>query len=112
MYKVSFYIPLGKTSPIERFLESFNPKQEAKVTKALNYIKEFGLTRSIPNLRKLTGTPLWELRILGKDNIRVVCIPLNPKEIMVLHIFVKKKRKTPINELKVAINRYKTVIDI
>jgi len=36
---------------------------------------------------------------LGKDNIRVVCVPLPNKEVKILHVFVKKKQKTPQKEL-------------
>ena len=111
MFKVSFYTPPGKTSPIEKFLESLNLRQEAKVARAFSYLKEFGLSRSIPNLRKLKGTPLWELRTLGKDNIRVVCASRTANEVMVLHIFIKKKRKTPRKELIMAMNRYKSLVD-
>lgn len=111
MYKITFYTPPGKSSPIENFLESLNLKQEAKVTRVFSYLREFGLSRSIPNLRKLSGTPLWELRILGKDNIRVICASLSSNEIMILHIFTKKKRKTPRKELTMAMNRYKSLVD-
>lgn len=111
MYKVSFYTPAGKTSPIENVLESLNLRQEAKIARAFRYLKEFGLTRAIPNLRKLTNTPLWELRILGKDNIRIICTTRKAKEIVILHIFIKKKKKTPKKELDMAMNRYRFLVD-
>ena len=111
MYEISYYSPTQKSSPIENFLESLNPIQEAKVIRAFTYLKEFGLTNSIPNLRKLAGTPLWELRILGKDNIRIICTSRKVNEIVILHIFIKGKRKTPTRELNLAINRYKSVVD-
>jgi len=111
VFKVIFYTPFGKTSPVEKYLYSLNLKQEAKVTRALGYLKEYGISKSILNLRKVAGTPFWELRILGKDNIRVICASIARSEIIVLHIFIKKQRKTPVKELNIAMKRYKTAVD-
>ena len=33
------------------------------------YPEKLGTTSAIPHLKKLQGTPLWEIRILGKDSI-------------------------------------------
>jgi len=74
------------------------------------YVQEFGFSPSIPNLRKFTDTPVWELRILGKDNIRIICTPLPNKEIKILHIFSKKKQKTPQKEIIIALSRYHEII--
>lgn len=105
MYKVSFYTPKNKNSPISDFLDSCNENIRAKIGKQLKYAEEFGLTSAIPNLRKVMITPLWELRILGKDNIRIFCINLPGQEVKVLHIFKKKKQKTPQKEIAVALKR-------
>src|SRR3990170_4868004 len=105
MYKVSFYTPSGKISPIKEFLNSTYESLRSKILRQLKYVQEFGLTSSIPNLRKLTNTSLWELRILGRDNIRIICASLPNKEAKVLHIFAKKKRKTPQKEITLALRR-------
>ena len=89
MFKVSFYTPKNKESPISEFLDSSNEILRAKIVKQLKYIEEFGLTPAIPNLRKVIATPLWELRILGKDNVRIFCINLLGKK-----------------EIAIALNRY------
>jgi len=110
MYKVSFYTPPGKISPIKEYLNSVNETVRSKILRQLRYVQEFGLTPANPSLKKFTNTPFWELRILGKDNIRVFCITLPNKEIKVLHIFVKKKQKTPAKEIAIAFKRYREVI--
>ena len=111
MYEVSFYSPSRKTSPIKKFLDSCQPKLRVKILRQLQYVQEYGLTPAIPNLRKITKTPLWELRILGKDNIRIFCASLPKNEVIVLHIFRKKKQKTPVKELNLAFKRYQEIID-
>jgi len=110
MYKVSFYAPLGKTSPIKEFLDSTMESVRSKILRQLKYVQEFGLTALVPNLRKITNTPLWELRILGKDNIRIFCASLPNKEVKILHIFSKKKQKTPQKELDLGVKRMKEFI--
>lgn len=109
MYKTTFYTPSEKLSPIQKFLNSTNESLRAKILRQLKYVQEFGLTPCIPNLRRLTSTPLWELRILGKDNIRIICASLANKEVKILHIFSKKKQKTPLKEISLALHRYKEV---
>jgi|SRR3989344_938826 len=106
MYKVTFYTPKDKISPISEFLDKCNESLRAKILRQLKYTQEYGLTPAVPNLKKVTNTPLWELRILGRDNIRIFCVNLPNKEIKVLHIFIKKKQKTPMKEIKIALNRF------
>lgn len=111
MYKVSFYTFSRKTSPIKEFLDSCLPGLRVKILRQLKYVKEYGLNLAIPNIKRLTKTLLWELRILGKDNIRIICVSLPKREVKVLHIFKKKKQKTPTRELKIALKRYQEVLD-
>ena len=111
MYKVSFHAPPGKSSPIEKLLNSCPSSLRAKIVRQLRYAQEFGLTPVIPNLKKITNTPLWELRILGKDSLRIICVSLPNKEIKVLHIFKKKKQKTPAREINLALKRYQEILD-
>ena len=110
MYIVELYTsPTGKEIVSNLYLDL--PKiQRSKVLKAISVLEEFGISREIPNLRKLSGTRLWEYRILGKDNIRIIIVSIIANKIMILNIFVKKKQKTPTKELKIAIQRYKTLL--
>jgi len=101
---VFFTLPSGK-SPILEFLNSCHSKLRTKILRQLKYVEEYGLNPAIPNSKKITNTPLWELRILGKNNIRVFCISLPGKRVRVLHIFKKKARKTPSRELSTALKR-------
>lgn len=97
-------------SPVEDFLDNCASRQQVKILRALQYLKEFGLTATVPNTRKLKGTPLWELRILGRDNIRLLFAPTGKNQITILHIFLKKKQKTPPKEIETATQRYRKLI--
>jgi len=111
MYRVSFYTSIGKTSPIKKFLDSCQLSLRAKILRQLKYAQEYGLNPAIPNIKKIKNTPFWELRILGKDNTRIICTSLSKKNVKVLHVFRKKKQKTPVKELNIALRRYREVVD-
>ena len=107
MYKVILYTFSDGKSPIKEFLDSSDTKLRVKILRQLKYLEEFGLNFAVPNLKKFIGTHLWEIRILGKDNIRLFCVSCPQKEIKILHIFKKKTQKTPAREIKTALNRYR-----
>ena len=55
--------------------------------------------------KKITGTDLWELRILGSESIRIFYVAIIGKNFLLLHRFQKKKRKTDRKEIKTAEER-------
>ena len=59
----------------------------------------------LPHIKKLTGTDLWELRILGADKIRIFYVALTGKTFLFLHGYKKQTDKTPPKEIKIALNR-------
>ncbi len=105
MTKVIYYTTKLKDSPTLQFLRSLSLQQERKVKRVLIYIEKYGLTTAIRHIKKLTGTPLWEIRILGQDNIRVLYAIEDQDAIIILHGFVKKTQKTPVKEIKIALQR-------
>jgi phage-related protein len=111
VFKTFFFAKHNKRSPIKTFLDKSDEGVRTKTLRQLKYVQEFGLTPAIRNIKKLKRTPLWELRILGKDNIRIICAALPNEKIVVLHIFSKKKQKTPKNEIAVALQRYRETVN-
>ncbi len=112
MYIVELYTSSNGKAVVKKILDDSSKQYRSKILKAIAALKEFGISRDIPNLRKLIGTKLWEYRILGNDNIRIILVSIINGQIMILNIFVKKSQKTPIKELNVAISRYKTLLDM
>ncbi len=105
-WKVIYFTDSAGTNPVSDFIDSLNPKQQAKILRIFLYIREYGLQSIIPHVKKISGTPLWEIRILGKDNIRVLYIVYTQYKVLILHGFMKKKQKTPKKELDMALKRY------
>ncbi len=104
--KVVFYTNAKGASPVKNDLFKMTEKQQGKVQRAIKPIIEFGVGTHIRNIKKLTGTPLWEIRILGRDNIRILYAIVVSDTVVMLHIFVKKTQKTAKKELKIALSRY------
>ncbi|HWS49047.1 MAG TPA: type II toxin-antitoxin system RelE/ParE family toxin [Candidatus Methanoperedens sp.] len=96
---------------ITEFLNSISPKQQSKVIRIIHTIEEYGLTSANPHLKKIFNTPFWEIRILGKDNIRILYVSVILDEIILIHGFIKKTQKTPTKEIKIAMKRYQQLID-
>jgi phage-related protein len=71
-------------------------------------IEEFGpLNVGMPHIRSLDGK-LWEIRVNGRDGIgRGIYVLATGKRVVVLHVFIKKTQKTPVQALQTASKRAK-----
>lgn len=107
MTKIFYFVSLSGEKPVEKFINSLSEKQQTKILRDFKHIREHGLIKPIPDLKKLSGTPLWEIRILGKDSIRLIYAVVFMGHVLILHGFVKKTNKTPQKELKTALQRFK-----
>lgn len=102
---ILYYITSSGENPTKKFIDSLAEKQQRKIARVLNYIHEYGLITAIPQIKKLAGTSLWEIRILGQDNIRVFYASVLKDSILLLHGFIKKSQQTPHKEIEIALNR-------
>ena len=80
-------------------------KAQAKIRDTIKLLQEFGIRLGLPHAKKLTGTELWELRIIGADSIRIFYIAISGRNFLVLHGFKKKKDKIPPKEIRTAEDR-------
>lgn len=104
-WKILLYKTPQQETPVNEFIRSLDLKAKTKVYKALELLEIYGISVGSPHIKKLTGTELWELRILGSDSIRILYIAITGKTFLLLHGFKKKKDKTPPKEIKVAEDR-------
>ena len=110
LHRVLFYKDENGKSEVVDFIFKSNQRIQAKIYNQIDHLKEFGLSRFNPSVRKVINTPLWEVRILGKDNVRIFCSEVD-SEIIIFHIFTKKKQKTPSSDIKIALKRYNEQVD-
>lgn len=106
MTKIYYYISPSGENPIKRFLNSLSERQQRKLTRVFAYIRKYGLGIYIPNTKKITGTNLWEIKIIGKDNVRIIYAVIFKSDVLLLNGFVKKKQKTPSREIETSELRY------
>lgn len=105
-WKITYYISPSGDNPFSDFLDALEHSSQSKILRILHNIQEYGLDSAIPHIKKLSGTPFWEIRILGKDSIRVIYVVPAKFQVLVLHGFKKKTQRTPIKELATTSRRY------
>ncbi|MDO8618792.1 MAG: type II toxin-antitoxin system RelE/ParE family toxin [Candidatus Daviesbacteria bacterium] len=104
-WEIIYYETYLGNSPVFEFIQNLDPKTKSKVIEIMDLLKQHGILMGPPHSKKVTGTPLWELRILGGDNIRIFYVAVVNRRFLLLHAFLKKKQKTDTREIKNAINR-------
>lgn len=104
-WKVELYENASGEKLVEEFFDSLETKAMLKIKRAIELLEAFGLEGGYPHVKKLTGTDLWEYRILGSDSIRIFYVSMTGKVFLILHGFKKKKQKTPTKEIRIAQER-------
>ena len=105
IWKIQYYKQEIGESPIFEFIEELPEKAQAKLINTLSFLTEYGILLREPHVKKVAGTRLWELRILGQDNLRILYIAITGKNFLLLHAFNKKKQKTDKREINTALAR-------
>ncbi len=87
----------------QEFIDDLDERTSTKVYKCIKLLKEFGKKLGPPYSKKV-GDDLYELRGLGKINVRLLyCFENNFA--WILHGFIKKTNKIPKKELVLAEKR-------
>lgn len=107
-WKVRFFQTARGDSPVEDFIKEQDEATYAKVLQSIKLLANSGPFLKPPYIKKLQDK-LYELRISGKVAIRIFYTIAN-NEHYLLHAFKKKSKKTPLKELKVALDRMKEII--
>jgi phage-related protein len=95
---------------VEAELNGFAADMRARFTRIVELIETFGLQNvGMPHVRHLREK-LWEMRLKGRDGIgRALCISLEGERVIVLRAFIKKSQKTPVREIRLAMERAKEI---
>lgn len=106
-WQVIYYETLHGDIPVKSFLNRANPRLKAKALRILLQLEEYGLQTIIPHIKKLSGLPFWEIRILGEGSARILFVTQIGEQIILLHAFYKKTQKTPLKEIAIVRMRLK-----
>jgi hypothetical protein len=58
MTNVVYYTAAGGENPVKKFLESLQKPQKAKIFRIFQNIEIYGISTTLPHIKKLAGTPL------------------------------------------------------
>lgn len=104
------YYTTDNKSPVEDFINSLEKHARSKIIRLLKNAQEFGVIAIQKHIKKLAGTNLWEMRVLGKQSVRLIYFYQQQNIIFIIHGFIKKNQKTPLKEIKTAIKRYSQLV--
>lgn len=76
---------------IENFLGSLEKITHAKTLRILDLLEKYGSNLSMPYSKKI-GRRIFELRIRGKHEVRIIYTFYKNKAVL-LHAFIKKSRR-------------------
>ena len=97
---------------VDRELDALPSEIRARFVRICGLIAAVGVERmGAPHVKHLTG-PLWEMRLRGRDGIsRALYVTVRDKRVVVVRVFLKKTRKTPRQEINLALRRAKEVLE-
>ena len=97
-------------SAVDAEIEALPVKLRARLFRLLEAVENVGLEElRVPHVRHLEGK-LWELRAKAAGGIaRGIYVTAAERRVVVLHVFVKKSRRTPRRALLTARRRMKQV---
>lgn len=107
-WNVKFYQTRRGDYPVADFVEKQDNVLITKFDKLVHLLIDNGPFLKPPQSKKLFKN-LYELRVTGKDPLRVFYTK-GENSYYLLHVFKKKTQKTPKKELKIAIDRVKDII--
>jgi len=106
-YQVELYETERGNCPVEDFLEEIeDEKLKVKLWALIDLLSEKGEYLTTPHAQKLKNTnDIWELRLRYKKNQYRILYFFTGDKIILLHAFVKKTRKIPDQDKKIAEKR-------
>ncbi|WP_338832838.1 hypothetical protein MHLNE_15840 [Moorella humiferrea] len=107
LWTIEFYETSAGKNPVAEFLSSLSPREQAKIARALDLLREFGPRIGMPYTKHLEEG-IWELRVpFGGLAFRLLYFVDTNRFLVVVHAFSKKTPKVPRKELDIAIARMK-----
>jgi phage-related protein len=96
-----YYETQDGESVVEEEMRAFGTKAFARILRTIDLLEEFGIGLDEDYVEHIEGK-IWELRA---SRYRVLYFAFQDKQFVLLRAFMKKTRKTPRKEIKMAQNR-------
>ena len=108
-WEIEYYRTSSGQEVIKNFIDGLQVNTQAKLGRQLDLLEENGNELGMPHAKALGGG-LLELRVRGKQEVRVFYAFAIGKRIYLLHAFVKKTQATPQKELEIARQRQAEIV--
>jgi len=90
--------------PVDEFIKKQRPQARSKIVHTVRLLRQYGNMLGMPHSKAL-GKGLYELRIRGREELRIFYCFTQKKTIYLLHAFKKQKQHVPQKELDLALLR-------
>ncbi|MFH1142683.1 MAG: type II toxin-antitoxin system RelE/ParE family toxin [Candidatus Uhrbacteria bacterium] len=90
---------------IEKFMKRLNANTLARAIRTIELLNEFEYRLGLPHSKSI-GKGLFELRIHGRHNVRILYV-FHKEYIVLLHGFIKKTNQIPKKEFNTALQKKK-----
>jgi phage-related protein len=100
-WSVVYYEADNGEAVVENEMRAFGEKVFARMLRTIDLLEEFGIELDGDYVEHIEGK-IWQLRV-GK--YRVLYFAFRNKQFVLLRVFVKKTKKTPRQEIRIAKNR-------
>ncbi len=105
--QVFFYATQTGREPVREWLTGLSKDEKKLIGEDIKTV-QFGWPIGMPVVEKL-GRDLWEIRTSLKNRIARVLFTIHSGQIVLLHGFIKKTQKTPVDDLDLAQERLRDV---
>lgn len=104
-WTIVFYSNDRGDEPVQDFIRKQDTSTKSKIARSIDLVRKYGPNLGMPHSRYI-GDGIYELRISGKNEVRVFYITaLSSQEVIFIHAFKKRTQKMSRSEYKIAIKR-------
>ena len=104
--EVKFYRSPGGKEPLREMIKEFSREIQKIIGEDIRAVQKTWPLVGLPLVKKIEKN-MWEIRTHIPNGIVRVFFTIKYEHIVLLHGFIKKTQKTPMQELKIAQNRLK-----
>ncbi len=107
--RVIFYRTTAGNEPVREWLKALPPEDRKIIGDDLK-TAQYGWPLGMPLIRKLE-VGLWEVRCRLQDSIARLIFTVESDAMVLLHGFIKKSQKTPLQDLQLARQRLQSLTE-
>jgi phage-related protein len=104
-WQIEFYIDEDGNEPVKDFILT-HKEAAAEIIHVFQLLREFNISLTMPYIRKVHESGIRELKIKHRSDIyRIFFFAYGMKRFILLHAILKKTRRTPPDDIALAVVR-------